>query len=205
MTSKRNINTFFVDDTYIKLLIQDYIRDDIVTNPFQNKLLCPCIISANSKDHLLFSLRQPARRTTIDSFDNNSASENDAQSDSYTIDIPEEVENEAIFDNENLTDSEGESDDGGSSTENESSVNFDDEVEEDVDSECAENDDEQVAQPNNVRYLVFQLIKRIRACIANIRATRVVNDSIKIKAQSNDLSIKSRLITDFEVRWNTTL
>ena len=152
----------------------------------------------------MFSLRQSARRTTIDSFDNNSESENDAQSDLYTINIPEEVEDEAISDNENLTDSEGEPDDGGSSTENEPSVDIDDEVEEGVDGECAQDDDEQLAHPNNVRYLVFQLIKRIRACISNIRATRVVNDYIKIKAQSNDPPIKSRLITDFEIRWNTT-
>ena len=152
----------------------------------------------------MFSLRQSARRTTIDSFDNNSESENDAQSDLYTIDIPEEIEDEAISDNENLTDSEGEPDDGGSSTENESSVDIDDEVEEGVDGEYAQDDDEQLAHPNNVRYLVFQLVKRIRACISNIRATRVVNDYIKIKAQSNDPPIKSRLITDFEIRWNTT-
>ena len=115
-----------------------------------------------------------------------------------------EVEDEAIFDNENLTDSEGEPDDSGSSTKNGSIVDIDDEAEEDVDNERAQDDDEQLPQPNNIRYLVFQLIKRIRTCVANIRETRVVNDYIKIKAPSNDLSIKSKLITDFEIRWNTT-
>ncbi|CAF4012126.1 unnamed protein product, partial [Rotaria sp. Silwood1] len=74
--------------------------------------------------------------------------------------------------------------------------------EDDADSERAK-DDEQLVQPEHVK-LVLQLVKRIRYCIGNIRSTKAVNDYVKRKALSVVPPIKSALVTDIEIRWNTT-
>ncbi|CAF2053285.1 unnamed protein product [Rotaria magnacalcarata] len=133
---------------------------------------------------------------------------NDLGADSYPIDVPEQLEDEAgaDSDNENLIDDDEVFRDGDNTTEVESDddVENDTEDEDDLNGEGKQLDDEQLLQSENVRYLVLQLVKRIRACVANIRSTRAVNDHVKRKASSNEPPIKFALITDFETRWNTT-
>ncbi|CAF3462685.1 unnamed protein product, partial [Rotaria sp. Silwood2] len=147
---------------------------------------------------------QPTRQITTDNFDNTSESENDAQSDSYAIDVPEEIEDEASSDNGNSTDSEEESGENHNTTDDELNIDVEDESEDDIDGGYAKNNDEQVVQQGNIQFSVLQLVKRIRSCIGNIRAKRAVLDYVKKKAQSVDPPITSTLITDIEIRWNTT-
>ncbi|CAF4607366.1 unnamed protein product, partial [Rotaria sp. Silwood2] len=151
---------------------------------------------------------QPTQQVTTDNFDNTSESENDAQSDSYAIDVPEEIEDEASSDNGNSTDSEEESGENHNTTDDESNIDVEDESEDesgdDIDGGYAKNYDEQVVQQGNIQFSVLQLVKRIRSCIGNIRAKRAVLDYVKKKAQSVDPPITSTLITDIEIRWNTT-
>ncbi|CAF1270327.1 unnamed protein product [Rotaria sordida] len=148
--------------------------------------------------------KKQAPRTTTETFDYNSESENDARSDSYTIDVPEELEDEAISDNEHPSDTDGEPDDVNYTIEEESNVDVEDQAEDDTSDSGEEHSDEQLVQPENVQYLVRRLLKRIRSCIKNIRSTRAVYDYVKKKAKLNDPPIRSELITDFEIRWNTT-
>ncbi|CAF4130044.1 unnamed protein product, partial [Rotaria magnacalcarata] len=147
--------------------------------------------------------KKTIQQTTTDAFDDNSESENDTQSDSYAIEVPEEVEDEAMSDTENSTDSEGESDDGGGNTYYDES-NAEDEAEDDTANEYATDEDEQLLQPENIHYLLIRLVKRIRSCIVNIRCTRAVSDYVKREAKSIDPPIKAGLVTDLEIRWNTT-
>ncbi|CAM4807921.1 unnamed protein product, partial [Rotaria magnacalcarata] len=147
--------------------------------------------------------KKTIQQTTTDAFDDYSESENDTQSDSYAIEVPEEVEDEAMSDTENSTDSEGESDDGGGNTYDDES-NAEDEAEDDTANEYATDEDEQLLQPENIHYLLIRLVKRIRSCIVNIRCTRAVSDYVKREAKSIDPPIKAGLVTDLEIRWNTT-
>ncbi|CAF4338562.1 unnamed protein product, partial [Rotaria magnacalcarata] len=150
-------------------------------------------------------VQKTIQQTTTDAFDDNSESENDTQSDSYAIEVPEEVEDEAMSDTENSTDSEGESDDGGGNTyDDESNADAEDEAEDDTANEYATDEDEQLLQPENIHYLLIRLVKRIRSCIVNIRCTRAVSDYVKREAKSIDPPIKAGLVTDLEIRWNTT-
>ncbi|CAF4770041.1 unnamed protein product, partial [Rotaria sp. Silwood2] len=87
---------------------------------------------------------QPTRQITTDNFDNTSESENDAQSDSYAIDVPEEIEDEASSDNGNSTDSEEESGENHNTTDDELNIDVEDESEDDIDGGYAKNNDEQV-------------------------------------------------------------
>ncbi|CAF4026770.1 unnamed protein product, partial [Rotaria sordida] len=148
--------------------------------------------------------KQPTQQVTTDNFDNTSESENDAQSDSYAIDVPEEIEDEAASDDGNSTDNEEQSGDNHITMDDESNIDAEDESEDDVDGGYAKNYDEQVVQQENIQFSVLQLVKRIRSCIGNIHATKAVLDYVKKKAQSTDPPITSTLIRDIEIRWNTT-
>jgi len=65
-------------------------------------------------------------------------------------------------------------------------------------------EDEDLNQLQDHRVFVLRLLKRVRACITNIRSIRAIIDYVKEKAKANDPPIKSNLITDLEIRWNTT-
>jgi hypothetical protein len=82
---------------------------------------------------------------------------------------------------------------------------FEDENNEDIENnEDETNDNEQLNQFEGLRLLVRRLIKRVRACVNNIRSTRAIIDYVKQKAKATDPPIKSTLVTDFVIRWNTT-
>ncbi|CAF1206826.1 unnamed protein product [Rotaria sordida] len=98
--------------------------------------------------------KKQAPRTTTETFDYNSESENDARSDSYTIDVPEELEDEAISDNEHPSDTDGEPDDVNYTIEEESNVDVEDQAEDDTSDSGEEHSDEQLVQPENVPYIV---------------------------------------------------
>ncbi|CAF2121014.1 unnamed protein product, partial [Rotaria magnacalcarata] len=148
--------------------------------------------------------KNQTQRTTTDAFDNNSDTENDIQLDPHTADIPDEIEDEADSDTEHSTDTETDADDEHETTEDEANTDTDNETEDDAGGYYTTDDDDQSVEPQNVRYSVLRLVKRIRSYIGNIRAARVVNDYVKRRAQSSDPPIKATLITDFEIRWNTT-
>lgn len=134
-------------------------------------------------------------------YEYNSESDDDAKFDLHHIDVPEDLEEDEVSsDEDNSSGHEEGNETAGGSTENES--DFDSVDNNDTSDE--EFSDDESDQSQNIRYSVHQLVQRIRACIGNIRAARAINDYVIRKARSNDPPIKFNLITDFEIRWNTT-
>ncbi|CAF2051486.1 unnamed protein product [Rotaria magnacalcarata] len=132
----------------------------------------------------------------------NSESDDDAEFDTHNIDVPEDLEEDEVSsDEENSSENDEENDIAGASTENDSDLENADNNST-TDEEPLSDDD--LDQSQNIQYSVHELIQRIRACVSNVRGIRAVNDYVIRKARSNDPPIKSNLVTDFEIRWNTT-
>ena len=159
------------------------------------------------RKYFIYSRKSPPRRTT-ERFENNSEIEGDAKSDVDQTNVPEELESD-----EHESEGEGE---GGPDNGEESGADIDsilinvpkfDKNSEDEISESSEDDTddgEQLNQLEHYRLIIRQLIKRVRAYVNNIRDTRAIIDYVKRKVKVNDLLIKFTLITDLEIRWNTT-
>ena len=64
--------------------------------------------------------------------------------------------------------------------------------------------DDTLNQSQHIRYSVRQLIKRIRACVTDVRNAWITNDYVRKKPESNEPPIKAGFDTDLEIRWNTT-
>ncbi|CAF4047465.1 unnamed protein product [Rotaria magnacalcarata] len=140
--------------------------------------------------------------TTTDMYQYNSESDDDAEFDTHNIDVPEDLEEDEVSsDEENSSENDEENDIAGASTENDSDLENADNNST-TDEEPLSDDD--LDQSQNIQYSVHELIQRIRACVSNVRGIRAVNDYVIRKARSNDPPIKSNLVTDFEIRWNTT-
>lgn len=153
--------------------------------------------------------RKSPPRTTTEAFENNSETEEDAKSEVDRTNVPEELQSdERESEDEDGPDNGEES--GGNIVNilmNEPTFDGKSEDENSEGSDSGEDetdDDEQLNQLKDHRLFVRRLIKRVRACINNIRSTRAVIDYVKRKAKANDPPIKSILTTDFEIRWNTT-
>jgi hypothetical protein len=56
----------------------------------------------------------------------------------------------------------------------------------------------------DVRAQIRQLVDRIRDCITNINSLRAVVSFVQRQAQIHDPKINAALVTDLEIRWNTT-
>ena len=136
-------------------------------------------------------------------FNSTSDSEYDRESESSFFQVPEEVEDEAYSNNDDSTDCDEESNNNFYESEIESN-NENDENADDEDDGNLKDIDKEVDENEEIRCLVSQLVKRIRACIGNIRSSRASIEYTKKKEQSMDPPIKYTLITDFEIRWNTT-
>ena len=158
----------------------------------------------------LYSRKSLPRRIT-EGFENNSEVEEDAKSEVDQTNVPEELESD---EHESEGEDEGGPDNGEESRTDIDSIlinvpkfdkNSEDEISEGSESSEDDTDDgEQLNQLEHYRLVIRQLIKRVRACVNNIRDTRAVIDYVKRKAKANDSLIKCTLIMDFEIRWNTT-
>ncbi|CAM4850100.1 unnamed protein product [Rotaria magnacalcarata] len=179
--------------------IKKYILYELKQLNIENKICA--IVSDNGSDiKKAISEIKPGQRISCIAHNINLVVKNDP----HTADIPDEIEDEADSDTEHSTDTETDADDEHETTEDEANTDTDNETEDDAGGYYTTDDDDQSVEPQNVRYSVLRLVKRIRSCIGNIRAARVVNDYVKRRAQSSDPPIKATLITDFEIRWNTT-
>ncbi|CAF4494341.1 unnamed protein product, partial [Rotaria sp. Silwood2] len=144
--------------------------------------------------------KQPSR-TTIDVIDHNS--ENiDTSSDFDHLDIPEELED----DEDNLTygnaaDSDEEFNNA-VDDDDEDNVSYADENDNPDDNE--ENDDYQSIDLQDIRASIRQLIDRMRDFINNINSTRAVTDYVQQREKIHDPPITAALVTDIELRWNST-
>ncbi|CAF4196557.1 unnamed protein product, partial [Rotaria sordida] len=144
--------------------------------------------------------KQPSR-TTIDVIDPNSE-DNDTSSDFDDLDIPEELED----DEDNLTfGNAADSDEeliNAVDDDNDDNVSYADENDNPDDNE--ENDDYQSIDLQDIRASIRKLIDRMRAFIININSTRAVIDYVQQREKIHDPPIKAALVTDIEIRWNTT-
>ncbi|CAF3879758.1 unnamed protein product, partial [Rotaria magnacalcarata] len=142
-------------------------------------------------------------RTTTQNFNSSSESEDTRESESSFVQVPDEVEDEAYSNNDDSTDCDEKSNDNFSESESESN-NENDENSYDEDDENSKYADKEADENENIHCLVSTLVKRIRACVGNIRSTRASVEYTKKKAKSMDPPVKYTLITDIEIRWNTT-
>ncbi|CAF3937245.1 unnamed protein product [Rotaria sp. Silwood1] len=145
--------------------------------------------------------RKQPPRTTIDVIDHNSE-DNDTSSDFDHLDIPEELED----DEDNLIyGNAGDSDEelnNAVDDDDEDNVNYVDENDNPDDNE--ENDDYQSIDLQDIRASIQQLINRMRAFINNINSTRAVTEYVQQREKIHDPPITAALVTDIEIRWNTT-
>ncbi|CAF2090095.1 unnamed protein product [Rotaria magnacalcarata] len=149
--------------------------------------------------------KQPPR-TTIDVIDHNS-DDNDTSSDFDHSDIPDEFED----DEDNLTYSNA----ADSDEEVNNAVDDEDDDEDNV-SYAGENDNQDDNEENDdyqsiesidfqdIRASIRQLIDRMRAFINNNNSTRAVTDYVQQQEKIHDPPITAALVTDIEIRWNTT-
>ncbi|CAF1316890.1 unnamed protein product, partial [Rotaria sordida] len=144
--------------------------------------------------------KQPSR-TIIDVVDHNSE-DNDTSSDFDDLDIPEELED----DENNLTFGNAADNDeeliNVVDDDNEDNVSYVDENDNSDDNE--ENDDYQSIDLQDIRASIRKLIDRMRVFINNINSTRAVTDYVQQREKIHDPPITAALITDIEIRWNTT-
>ena len=146
-------------------------------------------------------MQQP--RTTMDAFGYDSENENDTASDSDQIDIPEQLEDDedtVLYGNSSDTDEEFDDTTDDSINDTVGSDNESGNGEENDE----DDDNNELIELHDIRDLIRQLINRVRACVNNIRSTRAVLDYVQIREKTSDPPIKAGLITDLEIRWNTT-
>ena len=135
--------------------------------------------------------------------DCDSEPDDDRSSNADEIEVPEELEDDE--DNDLYGDE--------SDTEDESDNVADSFIEDEVvyvsgDDNGEANEEESrgdhSSQPTDIRELLKHLVDRVRSCIGNIRSTRVVFDHVQACEKTSNPPITAGLITDLEIRWNTT-
>ncbi len=145
------------------------------------------------KNQFYFFLREKLIQTTTDLSNDDVLTENDvvteddseSEFESDLTDVPEEFEDDE--------------DDYFSGEEDESNGE-DDEREGNNHISIEEN----FVQSEDVQFFTLQLIKRIRACIKNIRDAQAITNYVKKQGKLREPMIKCDLVPDIEIRWNTT-
>ncbi|CAF4302313.1 unnamed protein product, partial [Adineta steineri] len=136
---------------------------------------------------------------------NRNREDDELSSDSDYVDIPDELEDEEYNEDAQTNGYLSGSDDGSYDTGN--YVNEDEdngESDNNTDDEEQNDNDDQLIDLQNIRAQTRRLVDRIRDCISNINSTRAIIDYVQRQEKLHDPQITSTLVTDIEIRWNTT-